>query len=201
MSNAQPTVHGLTITPQRLDEIIARNVVLLRRGLDLEARFNSAADAQEATRAQAEAARAAKGEQPPHVPTDEETAWDAYHDRALTRIASAHVDVLDQFGLDPRKSVLFQQYPELMMQACDPQVPVLYSPRFRCFTLMETWGAAQRSIAHCPSTGKELPGDLSDAWFDLTDDLMGTDDWQSGDVRARLGDEHFTEKWWIKRGL
>jgi hypothetical protein len=37
------------------------------------------------------------------------------------------------FGLDPRKSTLFEAHPHLLWAACDPQQPIFYSPVFREF--------------------------------------------------------------------
>lgn len=186
---------------ERWERTIERDTVLLRRGLDLHEHLCKAADMQEAERELAEKEAAARGEKRPFVETEEEMAWDAYHDRALTGIAIDNRHVLEQLGLDPRKSVLFEPFPELLIQACNPQTPILYDPSIRRFGLKETWGPAMRTISHCPWSGRKLPADLADKWFDLIEELMGTDDWSTDEARERLSEDYFDETWWIERGL
>lgn len=70
---------------------------------------------------------------------------------------------MEQIGLDPRRSALFEEYSELLANACDPQMPVFYDPMRRHFARTETWGPAVRTIYYYPWSGKELPGDLSNA--------------------------------------
>ena len=181
--------------------VIERDTVLLRRGRKLHETYCAAADKQEAERDRAETEAAARGEKRAFVETDEERAWDAYHDRALAGIAIDNRHVLEQLGLDPRRSVLFADYPELLIQACNPQVPVLYDPSIRRFALKETWGPAMQTISHCPWSGRKLPEDLTDQWFDLIEELMGTDDWSTDEARARLSADYFNETGWIERGL
>lgn len=180
---------------------IERDTLLLQRGLDLHQKYCEAADAQEAARELAGTVAAERGENPAFVATEEEQAWDVYHDRALTGIAIDNRHVLEQLGLDPRKSVLYETFPELLTQACNPQTPVLYDPSIRRFALKETWGPAMRTISHCPWSGRKLPEDLADRWFDLIEDLMGTDDWSTDEAREKLNGDYFNETWWIERGL
>ena len=189
------------IAAEQRQRTIERDRVLLRRGLALHEKYCEAADAQEAARELAEKEAAQRGEKRVFVETDEERAWDAYHERALTGIAIDNRHVFEQLGLDPRKSVLFETYPELLTQACNPQVPVLYDPSIRRFALKETWGPAMRTISHCPWSGRKLPQDLTDQWFDLIEELMGTDDWSTDEARARLSADYFNETWWIEREL
>lgn len=191
--------------PIRADEqwlrTIERDTLLLQRGLDLHQKYCEAADAQEAARELAGKVAAERGEKPAFVATEEEQAWDVYHDRALTGIAIDNRHVLEQLGLDPRKSVLYETFPELLTQACNPQTPVLYDPSIRRFGLKETWGPALRTISHCPWSGRKLPEDLADRWFDLIEDLMGTDDWSTDEAREKLNGDYFNETWWVERGL
>ncbi|WP_299482934.1 hypothetical protein [uncultured Roseibium sp.] len=201
MSKSVRKIPGLAITSERLDEITERNIVLLRRGLELHEKFCDAAEVQETERERAEQAAEAQGKTLPFSATDEEKAWDAFHDRGLTSIAVDNRHVLEQLGLDPRRSALFKSFPELLQKACDPQVPVLYDPSIRRFALKETWGPAMRVISHCPWSGRKLPPDLADDWFDLMDELMGTEDWTTADARNRLDAAYFCEEWWIARGL
>ncbi|MEO1113825.1 MAG: hypothetical protein AAFY05_15885 [Pseudomonadota bacterium] len=186
---------------EQRERTIERDMVLLRRGLDLHEKYCEAADAQEAARELAEKEALERGEKRVFVETEEERAWDDYHDRALTGIAIDNRHVLEQLGLDPRKSVLFETFPELLTQACNPQVPILYDPSIRRFALKETWGPAMRTISHCPWSGRKLPEDLTDRWFDLIEELMGTDDWSTDEARAKLSGDYFNETWWIERGL
>ncbi|WP_422041699.1 DUF6980 family protein [Roseibium sp.] len=186
---------------EQLERTIERDTVLLRRGLDLHEKFCVAADAQEAKREQAEKEAASRGEKRPFVETEEERAWDVYHDRALTGIAIDNRHVLEQLGLDPRNSALYETFPELLTQACNPQTPILYDPSIRRFGLKETWGPALRTISHCPWSGRKLPEDLADRWFDLIEELMGTDDWSTDEAREKLSSDYFNETWWIERGL
>lgn len=186
---------------EQWERTIERDMVLLRRGLDLHEKYCEAADAQEAARELAEKKASERGEKHAFVETEEEKAWDAYYDRALTGIAIDNRHVLEQLGLDPRKSVLYETYPELLTQACNPQTPVLYDPSIRRFALKETWGPAMRTISHCPWSGRKLPDDLTDPWFDLIEELMGTDDWSTDEAREKLSSDYFTETWWIERGL
>ena len=183
------------------DPAVERDIILLRRGFELHERFNAAMIQQEEARDAAIEAAKARGEKPDYSPTGEEKAWDAYHDRALAGIAVHHRDVLEYFSLDPQKSVLSSDFPDLLDMACDPQTPVLYDPAIRRFALMETWGPAVRVISHCPWTGKELPRDLNDEWHDLIDVLMGNDDWSTDDARDKLATDYFCETWWVQRGL
>ncbi|MEM8813311.1 MAG: hypothetical protein AAGF59_11895 [Pseudomonadota bacterium] len=201
MDEAETPIPGLKITEGQMAYRISQNAPLMKRGLELHQHFYTIAEEQEAAREEAERAAKARGEQPKFVATAEELAWDAHRDRELTGIALHHRDVLEQFGLDPRKSVLFDRFPELMTIVCDPQVPVIYDPSARQFAFMETWGPALRVFEYCPYTGQQLPPELSDTWCDLIDTLMGTQDWTSADVRKQLGDAYFTEAWWIERSL
>ena len=66
--------------PKTADEqwqrTIERDMVLLRRGLDLHEKYCEAADAQEAARELAEKEAAQRGEKRVFVETDQEKAWD-----------------------------------------------------------------------------------------------------------------------------
>ncbi|WP_420334096.1 DUF6980 family protein [Roseibium sp.] len=201
MSGKDTEIPDPMMADEPWERTIERDTVLLRRGLELHAAFCEAAEAQEAARELAEKEASERGEKLAFAETEEEKAWDAYNDRALTGIAIDNRHVLEQLGLDPRKSVLFESFPELLTKACDPQVPVLYDPSIRRFALKETWGPAMRTISHCPWSGRKLPEDLADQWFDLIEELMGTDDWSTDKAREKLSGDYFNETWWIERGL
>jgi hypothetical protein len=185
-----------------LDESMAQDRALIERGLKLQDSYSAAMEAQEKVRDLAAEVARAKGEElPSYLPTEEEKAWDEYHDRALSGIAVQHKGVFKAFGLDPRKSVLFDDFPELLARACDPQCPVLYDPSEREFSLMETWGPAVLVIQFCPWSGKRLPKSLSEEWTEAVNAEMGTEDWSYDDLRATLPGDYWTEAWWSTRGL
>lgn len=194
-------IAGLWDSEADLEESIAADRLLIKRGLKLHNDYCAAMEAQERAReAAAEAARA-RGEVPSDVPTAEERAWDEYNDRELSGIALRKEGVFEAFGLDPRKSVLFGEFPELLARACDPQCPVLYDPSERQFSLMETWGPAVLVIRFCPWSGRPLPKPLSEEWHEAVIVALGTDDWSYDDARAKLPRDYWTEAWWSARGL
>ncbi len=63
------------------DSAIERDRELLRRGLALNEKYNEAVEAQEIAREAYEADERAAGREPAFSFTDEERAWDEYHDR------------------------------------------------------------------------------------------------------------------------
>lgn len=198
--STETPIPGLGLTVEDLEHRIAQDRMLLESGLELVDTFAKAAESQEAARDAVEQAALARGEEIKYVPTDEERTWEEHNNRALTGIAQQKQAVLEVFGLDPRKSALFGDFPKLLARACDPQSPVLYDPSAREFSLMETWGPAVIVISHCPWTGKALPGSLDDLWYELVSSELDTEDWTYEDVRARLP-EFVAEDWWISRGL
>jgi Domain of unknown function (DUF6980) len=195
-------IPGLWMSEADLDFSMAQDRALIERGLRLQDSYSAAMEAQENVRnLAAEAGRAGEEELPSYLPTEEEKAWDEYHERALSGIALQHRDVFKAFGLDPRRSVLFDDFPELLARACDPQCPVLYNPSEREFSLMETWGPAVLVIHFCPWSGKPLPKALSEEWTEAVNAVLGTEDWSYEDLREKLPDDYWTEAWWSTRGL
>ena len=182
-------------------EAIEHDCVLIERGLKLHEAYGEAMEAQENAREAAEEAARARGEEAQFVQTDEERAWNEFHDRGLSGIAFQHKPVYDAFRLDPTRSALYEAFPDLLDSACDPQVPVLYDPSERQFALMETWGPAVRVIAHCPFTGRALPAALGDAWRQAVSDVLGSEDWSYDEAREKLPRDYWIEAWWIARGL
>jgi len=173
-------VTGLWMSKTVLETQIARNRELLERGLKLREDYA----AREKTRE-----------------TDEEEAWRDCDDRLLSRLYDPKRFALKALGLDPRRSVLFKDFPELLARACDPQCPVSYRPALREFTLTGTLGPAALAISHCPWSGMALPASLADLWFDTVTDLLGTEDWSTEDVRAKLPEKYATEDWWVGEKL
>lgn len=194
-------VPGLWMTEDDLERRIERDIALLERGLELQELYVSVAEEQEAARDAREENAQALGKTPDYAPTDEERAWDDYHNRALTGIALQNHVVLEVFGLDPRKSSLFSDFPELLARACDPKCPVLYDPPIREFSLMESWGPAVLVIDHCPWSGKALPKSLAGEWSDTISAMLQLDEWSIEEAREKLPAAYFTEEWWIDRGL
>ena len=64
MSHSDAVVPGLTITADRLDQLIERNSALLRRGLALHKQYADADEEQEAARDALEKAAEIRGEKP-----------------------------------------------------------------------------------------------------------------------------------------
>ena len=183
------------------DSALEHDRELLRRGLALHKKYTEAGEAQEAARDAYEAAERADGREPAFSLTDEERAWNEYHDRMATGISFHKQNVLDGLNLDPRNSTLYSEYSDILDRACDPQSTILYDPSIREFAMMENWGLAIIMISHCPFTGKKLPEPLEDAWRKTIDELLGTDDWSYDHAREQLPDEYFNEQWWIERKL
>lgn len=177
-----------------------RDGELLERGLKLHDQYCKQMEAEEAERDAAEESAKARGETFVFSLTNEERAWDEYHDRQLSGIAFSHKKLLVAFDLNPRKSALCNEFPDLLRWAFNPQSPVHYDPSERQFALMETWGPAVNTIAYCPITGKTLPDPLGEVWPDLVSKELGTEDWSYDEAREKLPD-FFTEAWWIERGL
>ena len=57
--------------------------------------------------------------------------WDDIWEGLYAILVDHKRGVRAAFGLDPRKSVLFAAFPDLLWAACDPQQPILYAPVFR----------------------------------------------------------------------
>lgn len=183
------------------DSAIEHDRNLLRRGWALHEKYGEAGEAQEAARDAYEEAERAEGREPAFSLTDEERAWDEFHDRLATGIAFHKRNVLDGLNLDPSNSVLHADYTDVLARACDPQSSILYDPSIREFSMMENWGPAIITISYCPFTGKKLPESLSDTWSDTIDELLGTDDWSYDFAREQLPEKYFTEQWWIEKKI
>ncbi|MCG7393868.1 hypothetical protein MHY87_13235 [Microvirga sp. ACRRW] len=99
----------------------------------------------------------------------------------------------DALQFDPARSVLCDEYPELLKQACDTQVPIIYDPSTREFGVsVLDGGFSQISLRFDPWSGKPLPCSLRDEWFEAIE-ALGIDPWEERDkVPARFNDE----TWW-----
>lgn len=75
---------------------------------------------------------------------------------------------------------------------------LVYLPEKRWFGIQVRGkrGPLQK-IDYCPFTGKRLPPDLWDAFFDELEKL----DISSDAKRSLIPVEYKTERWWLKRGL
>lgn len=106
------------------------------------------------------------------------------------------------FGLDPRRSVLFAEFPELLWAACDPQIPIVYSPVMREFgTSVFDGGPSYTLMQFDPWTGKVLPPSLRDAYIAEAATLLGREVGILDEALEDLPEEFRGEDWWIARGL
>lgn len=103
-----------------------------------------------------------------------------------------------------QKSILEQEFEMLFRYVADISVAIGYLPKFREFYVNRftgperTVGNSIIRISFCPFTGKKLPEDLRDEWFDQLDKLGLEDPW--GDDEDKVPKEFHSEEWWIKRG-
>ena len=108
----------------------------------------------------------------------------------------------DLFGLDPRKSVLFTEHPDLLWAACDPQKPIVYGPTFREFGYpVFDGGPAIATMAFDPWTGQALPPSVRDAFFDEAEKRLGHEVGLFDAELKTLPEAFHGEQWWIERGL
>ena len=122
----------------------------------------------------------------------DEVGWRHVWDGLFAILCSYKSQVKEAFELDPRKSVLFSDYPELLETACDLQLPIVYSPKFREFGLIVFNGAAIQNISFDPWSGKPLPGSLRETWFKHFESL-GIEPWEEAE---KVPDRHQDETWW-----
>lgn len=56
---------------------------------------------------------------------------------------------------------------ELQRAVEDPDIPIVYTPKFREFGLrVLDGGSSSILLSYCPWSGTKLPSSLRDAWFD-----------------------------------
>lgn len=132
----------------------------------------------------------------------DEAGWDEIWEGLYAILISHKEGVRAAFSLDPRKSVLFSTFPDLLWAACDPQLPIVYSPVFREFGYpVFDGGPASSTMAFDPWTGKALPPSVRDAYFDEAEKLLGQDVGILDDELDTLPEAFRGEAWWIERGL
>lgn len=105
----------------------------------------------------------------------------------------------------------------LIDAAADPRVQIVYSARFRAFSIrhlepgeapgtigprpdfrriIQVW-----QIEFCPWTGEALPGDLNDEYRRAVEQEYGIEDWSPFERYRRLPAEFLSDAWWRERGL
>jgi hypothetical protein len=110
--------------------------------------------------------------------------------------------VRDLFALDPRRSVLFPEFPDLLWAACDPQLPIVYAPILREFGLpVFDGGPSYLTMKFDPWTGKALPPSVRDAYFTEVEKRLGLEVGILDEALETLPAEFRGEAWWIERGL
>lgn len=127
----------------------------------------------------------------------DEQGWERVWEGMYALLCRRKRDVADAFSLDPRRSALYGAFPELLRSACDPQIPLVYSPDLREFGLMVfDGGPAIQTFSFDPFSGKKLPESLRDRWYDDLD-ARGIDPHGETPLPEGYGDE----TWWVGRGL
>lgn len=128
--------------------------------------------------------------------------WGGTWEGVYTILVDHKSGVLKAFDLDPRRSVLFDEFPQLLWAACDPQQPIVYSPVFREFGMpVFDGGLSYAMFRFDPWTGKALPASVRDAFFDEARKLLGADVGLLDEALEALPEEFRSETWWINRGL
>mgnify|MGYP001548297233 FL=1 len=111
-------------------------------------------------------------------------------------------EVRDVFKLDPRKSALFSDYPDMLRAACEPQQTVIYSPVFRELGMPEfDFGPAMTTLRFDPWTGQPLPRSVRDPYFEEAEKILGRDVGVLDEELDTLPAAYQSEAWWIEKGL
>lgn len=132
----------------------------------------------------------------------DEATWNDIWDGVFAIMIEHLGEVRDAFDLDPRKSALFDAYPDLLWAACDPQQPIVYSPVFREFGMpVFDGGPAMTTLRFDPWTGKELPTSVRDAFFEEAEKILGHEVGVLDEELDTLPDAYQNETWWIEKGL
>ena len=132
----------------------------------------------------------------------DEAGWDEIWEGLFAIMVARKGGVRSTFGLDPRKSSLYDAFPNLLWAACDPQLPIIYSPVFREFGMpVFDGGPAKNTIRFDPYTGKALPSSVRDAYFDVAEEILGHEVALLDDELDTLPPAFRGEQWWIERGL
>jgi hypothetical protein len=132
----------------------------------------------------------------------DEAAWEEIWEGLFAIVTGYKAAVHRAFGLDPRRSVLYAEFPDLLWSACDPQQPITYDPVFREFGIpVFDGGPSQMTLSFDPWTGRALPGSVRDAYFDEAEKRFGPDVGILDDILDTLPQEFRSEAWWIARDL
>lgn len=132
----------------------------------------------------------------------DEDGWSEIWEGVFAILTEHMEEVREVFELDPRKSALFSDYPDLLWAACDPQQPVIYSPVFREFGMpVFDGGPAMTTLRFDPWTGKPLPRSVRDAFFEEAEKILGRDVGVLDEELDTLPPVYQSEAWWIEKGL
>ena len=132
----------------------------------------------------------------------DEDGWDEIWEGMFALLIDQKNGVRKAFDLDPRKSVLFPTFPELLWATCDPQLPFIYSPVFREFgTPVFDGRPAMTTMRFDPWTGNVLPPSVRDAYFGEAEKLLGCEVGIFDDDLDTVPDAFNSEVWWIEKGL
>lgn len=82
--------------------------------------------------------------------------------------------------------------PDMGRAAQDPEIPVIYTPKFREFGMeILDGGSSSLLLKFCPWCGRRLPESLRDAWFERLEQL-GVDPYGQ-EVPAEFSDQRWYE--------
>ncbi len=132
----------------------------------------------------------------------DEDGWDEIWGGVFAILVEHIAEVREVFDLDPRKSILFNDFPDLLWAACDPQEPVIYSPVFREFGMPVFDGCpSMTTLRFDPWSGKPLPASVRDAFFDEAEKILGHEVGVLDEELDTLPASYQSEAWWIEKGL
>jgi hypothetical protein len=132
----------------------------------------------------------------------DEEGWDEIWEGVFAILVEHIAEVREVFDLDPRKSQLFNDFPDLLCAACDAQQPVIYSPVFRGFGMpVFHGGPSMTTLRFDPWTGKPLPESLRDAFFDEAEKIIGHELGVLAEELDSLPAAYQSDAWWIEKGL
>ncbi len=132
----------------------------------------------------------------------DEDGWDEIWEGVFSILVEHMGEVRQVFDLDPRKSKLFEEFPDLLWAACDPQQPIIYSPVFREFGMpVFDGGPAMTTLKFDPWTGKALPTSVRDPFFEEAEKILGHEVGVLDEELDTLPAAYQSEVWWIEKGL
>ncbi|MEM8644250.1 MAG: hypothetical protein AAGF09_05130 [Pseudomonadota bacterium] len=132
----------------------------------------------------------------------DEDGWDEIWEGVFSILVEHMGEVRQVFDLDPRKSKLFEEFPDLLWAACDPQQPIIYSPVFREFGMpVFDGGPAMTTLKFDPWTGKALPASVRDPFFEEAEKILGHEVGVLDEELDTLPAAYQSEVWWIEKGL